>query len=43
MITDAKDMYTNIIHPEDGSVRKNSFAEIKSKSEPVTPIQGIQG
>lgn len=43
MITDAKDMYTNMIHPEDGSVRKNSFAEIKSKSEPVTPIQGIQG
>lgn len=43
MIQDANNMCNNILHPEDGSVRKNSFAEIKSKSEPVTPIQGIQG
>lgn len=42
MITNARNMYTNIIYPENGSVCKNSFAEIQPRSELVTWIQGIQ-
>ena len=42
-ILDANNMYPNILHSEDGSVRNKAFTEIKKKSEPVTPIQGNQG